>query len=186
MDTFMDKLAQKLNAQEMIKANAAAEAAETARLKEQNAVYEEMLHKLQTSSEQNEASAQKLEAEVVKAEQNTAKIEELTAAAIAKIEEMQASAQNTEELTELLDALKKLQEEKFEQLTDHVHKENVKVYRNVQAVVIDELAKGTEMAAKQQKAVSRKLGAVLGVSIVALLVGAANLAFQILVYLHII
>ena len=39
MDTFMDKLAQKLNAQEMIKANAAAEAAETARLREQNAVY---------------------------------------------------------------------------------------------------------------------------------------------------
>lgn len=200
MDTFMDKLAQKLNAQEMIKANAAAEAAETARLKEQNAVYEEMLHKLQTSSEQNEASAQKLEAGVVKAEQNAqkveqgavkveqnaAKIEELTAAAIAKIEEMQASAQNTEELTALLEELKKYQEEKFEQLTDHVHKENVKVYRNVQAVVIDEVAKGNEAAIKQQAAFSRKLGAVLGISIVALLVGAANLAFQILVYLHII
>ncbi len=200
MDTFMDKLAQKLNAQEMIKANAAAEAAETARLKEQNAVYEEMLRKLQTSSEQNEASAQKLETGAVKVEQNAqkleqgavkveqnaAKIEELTAAAIAKIEEMQASAKDTEELTALLEELKKLQEEKFEQLTDHVHKENVKVYRNVQAVVIDEVAKGNDTAAKQQASVSRKLGAVLGISIVALLVGAANLAFQILVYLHII
>ena len=58
--------------------------------------------------------------------------------------------------------------------------------RNVQAVVIDEVAKGNETAVKQQAAFSRKLGAVLGISIVALLVGAANLAFQILVYLHII
>lgn len=200
MDTFMDKLAQKLNAQEMIKANAAAEAAETARLREQNAVYAEMLCKLQASSEQNEVSAQKLEQGVMKAEQNvkkveqgaekieqsTAKIEELTAAAIAKIEEMQASGRDTEEVAALLEELKKLQDERFEQLTDHVHKENVKVYRNVQAVVVEELAKANEMTGKQQASCSRKLAAVLGISIVALLATAANLTFQILVYLHII
>ena len=98
MDNFMDKLAQKLNAQEMIKANAAAEAAETARLKEQNAVYEEMLHKLQTSSEQNEASAQKLEAGVVKAEQNAQKVEQGAVKVeqnAAKIEELAAAAIRT-------------------------------------------------------------------------------------------
>ena len=35
MDTFMDKLAQKLNAQEMIKANSAADAEEMDQLKSQ-------------------------------------------------------------------------------------------------------------------------------------------------------
>ena len=40
MDNFMDKLAQKFNAQEMIKANSAAEAAENKRMQEQLAAYE--------------------------------------------------------------------------------------------------------------------------------------------------
>ena len=40
VDNFMDKLAQKLSAQEMIKANAAAEAAETERLRIQVARYQ--------------------------------------------------------------------------------------------------------------------------------------------------
>lgn len=200
MDTFMDKLAQKLNAQVMIKANAAAEAAETARLKEQNAVYEEMLRKLQESSEQNTVSARKLEQEVAKAEQNTkkmeqgavslgqnaAKIEELTQAAITRIEEVQSKAQDNEEVKGLLEELKKLTAENYENLTEHVHKENVKVYRNVQAALEEELAKNGEKTEKQQAQVSGKLNAVLAVSILALLTGAAGLAFQILVYFHII
>ena len=40
MDTFMDKLAQKMNAQEMIKANSAAEAAKMEQLQNQVAEYE--------------------------------------------------------------------------------------------------------------------------------------------------
>ena len=40
MDTFMDKLAQKLNAQEMIKANSAADAEEMDQLKSQLREYD--------------------------------------------------------------------------------------------------------------------------------------------------
>ncbi|MGN1147170.1 MAG: hypothetical protein ACI4TB_02025, partial [Lachnospiraceae bacterium] len=183
MDTFMDKLAQKLTAQEMIKANAAADAAELSRLREQTAEYEALLRKIKEDSEQ---SASKIEQSAVKAEQNATnvehsavkieqgaakveesasrieqgaakveenagkveqgaqkveqaavKTEELIAAAIAKIEEIQAAGQDTEGLNALLEEMKKIQTEQHDQLTDHVHKESVKVYRNVQAVILD-------------------------------------------------
>lgn len=221
MDTFMDKLAQKLNAQEMIKANSAADAAELSRIREQNAEYDALIQKIKESNEGNAQSAEKLEQSAqqiaqsveaveqnaqraeritdriaqgatlvernaAKVEENALKIEELVAAGIAKIEEMQAAGQNTEELNALLTELKTVQAEQFEQLTDHVHKENVKVYRNVQAVVVEELAKQNETSGKSITAVSKKVGAAIGISVVSLLVSAAGLVFQILVYLNII
>lgn len=242
MDTFMDKLAQKLNAQEMIKANSAADAAELSRIREQNAEYDALIKKIKESSEGNAQNAVKLEksimqvaehteraaqnieqtarnaemteqnarkaaenavrieqsaelvernAELVernaaKVEANALKIEELVAAGISKIEEMQAAGQNTEELNGLLAELKKVQAEQFDTLTDHVHKENVKVYRNVQAVVVEELAKQNETVGKTLEAVSKKIAAVVGISVVAMLAAAAGLVFQILACLHII
>lgn len=235
MDTFMDKLAQRLNAQEMIKANTSAEVAETTRLKEQNAMYEALLQKVQESCAQSEAGVAKLEQGVVsiaestekveqgavkvsesaerveqgalkvaesaekteqgalkvaesaeKVEQNSARVEELISAALAKIAEIQQGEQNTEELNALLEDLKRVQEDKFENLTDHVHKENVKVYRNVQAVVVEELAKSNDLSAKKLASTSRKVTFVLVLSLLTMLVSAAGLAFQILVYLNII
>lgn len=235
MDTFMDKLAQKLNAQEMIKANSAADAAELSRIREQNAEYDALIQKIKESSEGNAKSAVKLEQSIIqvaehteraaqnieqtarnaemteqnarkaaenavrieqsaelvernaaKVEANALKIEELVAAGISKIEEMQAAGQNTEELNGLLTELKKVQAEQFDTLTDHVHKENVKVYRNVQAVVVEELAKQNETVSNTMKAVSKKIGAAVGISVVAMLAAAGGLIFQILVYLHII
>lgn len=235
MDTFMDKLAQKLNAQEMIKANSAADAAELSRIREQNAEYDALIQKIKESSEGNAKSAVKLEQSIIqvaehteraaqnieqtarnaemtehnarkaaenavrieqsaelvernaaKVEANALKIEELVAAGINKIEEMQAAGQNTEELNDLLAELKKVQAEQFDSLTDHVHKENVKVYRNVQAVVVEELAKQNETVSKTMEKVSKKIGAATGISIVAMLAAAGGLVFQILVYLHII
>lgn len=200
MDTFMDKLAQKLTAQEMIKANSAADAAELSHAKEQNAEYEAVLRKIKADSEKNAESAARIEQNAVKTEQNAVRIEQsaakveqnaakaeaLLAAGIAKIEEIQAGSQNTEELNALLAELKQVQAERFEQLTDHVHKENVKVYRNVQAVIVEEIAKQNEISGKSCSSVLSRVSALLGISIVALLLSAAGVVFQILVYLHII
>lgn len=235
MDTFMDKLAQKLNAQEMIRANSAADAAELSRIREQNAEYDALIQKIKESSEGNAKSAVKLEQSIMqvaehteraaqnieqtarnaeiteqnakkaaenavrieqsvelvernaeKVEANALKIEELVAAGISKIEEMQATGQNTEELNGLLAELKKVQAEQFDTLTDHVHKENVKVYRNVQAVVVEELEKQNETVGKTMNIVAKKVGVAVGISIVAMLAAAGGLAFQILTYLHII
>lgn len=235
MDTFMDKLAQKLNAQEMIRANSAADAAELSRIREQNAEYDALIQKIKESSEGNAKSAVKLEQSIMqvaehteraaqnieqtarnaeiteqnakkaaenavrieqsvelvernaeKVEANALKIEELVAAGISKIEEMQATGKNTEELNGLLAELKKVQAEQFDTLTDHVHKENVKVYRNVQAVVVEELEKQNETVGKTMNIVAKKVGVAVGISIVAMLAAAGGLAFQILTYFHII
>lgn len=197
MDTFMDKLAHRLNAQEMIKANTSAEAAETTRLKEQNKVYEALMEKTQESSAQSalqvaesvqkvEQNALQVAESVQKVEQNAIRTEELIDAALAKIAEFQKEEQDTSELTALLEALKKVQDEKFEGLSDHVHKENVKVYRNVQAVVVEEAAKSNDLSAKKLSSISRKVTFVLILSLLSMLVSAAGLAFQILTYLNII
>ena len=45
MDNFMDKVAQKLGAQEMIRANAAAEAAELENMEKQLTVFKEQMEK---------------------------------------------------------------------------------------------------------------------------------------------
>lgn len=169
MDTFMDKLTQKLTAQEMIKANAAADAAELSRLREQTASYEALFEKMKESNEKN-----------------AREIDNLVSGAMTKIEEIKAGTIDTEELKGILDELKKLQSEQYEQLTDHVHKENVKVYRNVQAVVIDEAAKQNESTGKTLSSVSGRMGALLGISIAALSISITGIVFQILVYLHII
>ena len=57
MDMFMDKLAQKLNAQEIIRANTAADAEEMNKLKNQIAEYNECLTKLQQLIEEGKQKA---------------------------------------------------------------------------------------------------------------------------------
>jgi len=62
MDNFTDKLAQKLNAQEMIKANAQAEANEMRRLQEQVAQYEAILQDMRKLNYKNSELSDKINA----------------------------------------------------------------------------------------------------------------------------
>ena len=92
MDTFIDKLAHKLTAQEMIKANSAADAAELQRTKSQLAKYEELLNQLREVGRFNAESAKQvrdLTAEGVAKLEDTRKVEQLVDEAIAKIAQMQ-------------------------------------------------------------------------------------------------
>ena len=61
--------------------------------------------------------------------------------------------ENEETVQKLTDAMNALKE----QVTDYVHKENVKVYRNVQAVVVEELTKQTETLQAENKALKESL-----------------------------
>ena len=198
MDTFMDKLAQKLNAQEMIKANSAADAEEMDQLKNQLREYDECLAQMQQAnkelravnhametlmsetiapevtklSEEGVAALQKLQQE------NTEKLEALGQQYTAKLEELQQS-------TEVLDELQKHVDEKLSTTEENVHKECVKVYRNVQAVVVEENEKQTEaIAAKVKENLGGKLNGVLGVSIAAVLT-VADIVLHVLSILHI-
>ena len=69
---------------------------------------------------------------------------------------------------------------------ENVHKECVKVYRNVQAVVVEENEKQTEaIAAKVKENLGGKLNGVLGVSIAAVVLTVADIVLHVLSILHI-
>lgn len=220
MDTFMDKLAQKLNAQEMIKANTAADAEELkqlrGRIKEYDSCLEQMQKTnsdLQTVNEElgrvvddkiapeiqkitEEASAKlerlaeestlKLENAKVDTTQiqrvvNDAgiKIQEIADESLAKIREIQAENAKTdnEELTKTLT-------EKIDGANEFVHRECVKVYRNVQAVIMEENNKQTEAQTEALlKPLKGKISAVMGISVAALVVSAVGVVLQILSFL---
>ena len=199
MDTFMDKLAQKLNAQEMIKANSAADAEEMDQLKSQLREYDECLAQMQQVNKELKAinhEMEKLMSETIAPEmtklseegvaafqkmqqENAEKLEALGQQYTAKLEELQQS-------TEALDELQKHVDEKLSTTEENVHKECVKVYRNVQAAVVEENEKQTEAVAEKVKTdLGGKLNAVLGVSIAALVVTAADIVLHVLSVLHI-
>ena len=74
-------------------------------------------------------------------------------------------------------------EEKFSAAEENVHKECVKVYRNVQAVVMEESGKQGEALAEMSgkvNAMKGKLGFVLGISVVALVFSLAGAVLQLL------
>ena len=199
MDTFMDKLAQKLNAQEMIKANSAADAEEMDQLNSQLREYDECLAQMQQVNKELKAINQEMEKlmsetiapEVTKLseegvaalqklqQENTEKLEALGQQYTAKLEELQQS-------TEVLDELQKHVDEKLSTTEENVHKECVKVYRNVQAVVVEENEKQTEaIAAKVKENLGSKLNGVLGVSIAAVVLTVADIVLHVLSILHI-
>ncbi len=204
MDMFMDKLAQKLNAQEIIRANAAADAEEMNKLKNQIAEYNDCLTKLQKLIEEGTAALQNAEA-------GSEDIHRIAEEAIGKIQAIQQNNAGLEQvsgqLTERLEHLetemgKKLEEvsrqlgslseeglaEKFAAVDENTHKECVKVYRNVQAVVVEESGKQTEAAENVSKTVNAlggKVSAILGISVAALVFSLAGVVLQILNALNI-
>ena len=86
-----------------------------------------------------------------------------------------------------MDELQKHVDEKLSTTEENVHKECVKVYRNVQAVVVEENEKQTEaIAAKVKENLGGKLNGVLGVSIAAVVLTVADIVLHVLSILHIL
>lgn len=257
MDTFIDKLAQRLTAQEMIKANTAADAEELHKVQGQVKQYEayldemknisaatteavsrleqasegsaEMIDRLEHASVASASVIERLEGAIESALQAINRMEHMQEASTELVDKLEhasvASAATSENIDRVVNAgIEKLQHaevntdginqlvqtsiskingmqqntDNFQTLlrdsaisqndtiSDFVHKESVKVYRNVQAVVVEEAAKQTEGQEKVNKSNSGKLGAILGISVVALLASVGSLIFQILAFLHII
>ena len=143
MDTFIDKLAQKKNAQEMIKANMTAEAAK--------------MEQLQNQMQANDGLMQEIRKVNLKTVENVAEIRKALETCIKKLDALQADSSQTEQEQETLTEIKNLLEEKFRQSEDFMHKENVKVYRNVQAVVVDEIKRSTESAQEERMKLKSEL-----------------------------
>ncbi len=231
MDTFMDKLAQKLTAQEIIKANTAADAEELKELKGQIREYHDCLAQMQEANQElravNDQMGKLVEEEigpqirrlvdsgVLKLEgaqvdtagleqmmqeshaqlrrtmdENSARIQKIADESgmqlqkvadesLQKLQEFQQSGQDMDEWKQVLG-------EKTEGINDYTHRECVKVYRNVQAVVVEAGDKQTENLNELSKTVKSKLGVVLGVSVAALVFSIAGVVLQLLSVFHIL
>lgn len=207
MDNFIDRLAQKFTAGEVIRANAAAEERELRRLREQVAEYERCLQEMRKVQMTNTQTARNLHDLMVESTEGIRKLTQEGAAKIADIQ-LETEAQKAEakksvetaaytmekmeekvvkmqetvaELTESLEKNQKEIADWFKQADDFLHKENVKVYRNVQAVVVDEVAAKAENIMKsQEEAVKKSRKPVLVFSVLGFLAAAASLTIQIL------
>ena len=131
MDSFMDKIAQKFTAQDMIKANSAAEEKEMKRLRMQVAEYDERLQEMRKLNLKNLELADQLQALIAQGQ-------EKADASAEDAEGANTLEQNVQAVKEAMDAQNQKLTEMSEQIMEHVHKEDVKVYRNVQAAVADE------------------------------------------------
>lgn len=207
----MDKLAQKFSAQEMIKANSQAEAEEMKRLQLQVSEYEKILQEMRKLNYRNTELSEKLdrmigdnadkiqgmkedEQRLIAAlrdltdEQTRNREAELERKEEARIE--QERAQETQKQADL-SAITDLLENKFQKSDDYVHRENVKVYRNVQAVVVDEIKRCTESAHDERtalgdglkKELGTKLNRVLAVSIVSMAASVISVVLWVLTIL---
>ena len=206
MDNFIDKLAQKFIAGEVIKANSVAEERELKRLREQVAEYEQCLQEMRKVQMTNTQTAQNLHDMMVESTENFHK---LTRQSMAKIDGIQIIA-NTQEaeaketIETAKEAMSRLEEQAkvmmetvekltsdiekkqqeigkwFQQADDFLHKENVKVYRNVQAVVVEEVGNKAETIMKAQEENGKKISRpILIFAILTFLAAAANLTLQI-------
>lgn len=214
MDMFMDKLAQKLTAQEIIKANTAADVAELNKLKKQTAEYQECLTQMQkliddgfgklSGIQTNEEEITRLVgkgADGVTALQKNIKdfggilsqlqgqVDSMDKAMAYQLEVVaknlgdkidqlcgQLEAQASSRLPEKLDAME-----------ESVHKECVKVYRNVQAVMVEESGK-QEDALKETKdevtSLKGKIVALLGFCAGAMVFSLISVLVQVLARLN--
>lgn len=213
MDMFMDKLAQRATAQEIINANSLAETEELNRLRSQIDEYDKCLERLKQlldggAGNQQDGSDQSEQIQKLLTEG----FENVDLALDEHLDDMDTSLeqwlgdmnnalerrfldlnQSLEERLNQLDGKLNVQtddrlDEKLLPITDTVHKECVKVYRNVQAVVMEESGKQTELlnsAASGTNRLGRKLNLVFGVSLAALLASLFSIVIQIMKMMNI-
>ena len=193
MDNFIDKLAQKFNAQEMIKANSQAEAAEMKKLQLQISEYAKILQEMRKLNYRNSELSEKIDGlvgdnagklkEMQEDEQKLLSVLKNIADEYTKLqneayekEEERQAAINEENEKARLD--KEMLEELFNHSDEFTHRENVKVYRNVQAVVIDELKKQTELLTTENTKLKSRINVLTILSVISLLVGVVGIVIQ--------
>lgn len=157
MDGFIDKFSQKMNSQEQIMANSEENAKDA--MNDYEGAVEEIKRLTQKCAEINEATSQ------------------LVAEAIEKLGSGEAGEGSLD-----YENFKTRLDEKIADVEGLIHKENVRVYRNVQASVIDELKLQTEALSIQNRNLERVIKSCKGAAIAAAVLAGlalAGTAFQI-------
>lgn len=188
MDNFMDKIAQRISSQEVIRANAQAEALQMKKLQAQFETYDELLKEMQQLNQKNTALADMakslMESCQERLEQEPQEDEAENEAIEAQEKLLEEVRLSVEELKQALAGNAAKTEELLEQSQEFVHKENVKVYRNVQAVIVEELKNQTqELNAGTQK-LEKQTAGMKPIMIIALVLGAVNAGMLVAVLLN--
>ena len=264
MDNFVDKVSQRINAQEMIRANAQAEANEMQRLQEQVAQYEAILQDMRKLNYKNSELTDKIGAMVdsdalmipvdqmkqtsLMVSDSVSEVRQIAEDVKGSVDDVRNSSEELKtsvkatmdnailtmrrENREIADHLeyirttvdnmknpteedeerkaeeeakrlaeekekeeariakeiedKKALEEMFKQSDEFVHKENVKVYRNVQAVVVDEFKNQTDGLTKHNQEIYNKMQFIRAAVIIAIALGTANIILTVLKILGIL
>ncbi len=167
MDSFIEKITQKFGSQDIIKANSEAEA-------EQLKAAEEKAREL----EDNIAEMRRLNLKCVETNELT---NQLISTAIERIEEFRATTPEAvtancdlQPVIDELESIRALMDESFKSQEDTIHKENVRVYRNVQASIVEELKQQSEALAIQHMHIERKISGAKPISILALVFSALS------------
>lgn len=150
MDTFIDKLAQKKNAQEMIRANSAAEAAKMDQMQKQMKAYDELMQEIRRVN--------------IKTAENVDDVRDVLSQCMEKLTALETEGGQAEDVEKQLAGIKSLLEERFTQSEEFVHRENVKVYRNVQAAFTEELEKQGQTAKGSRLPVGLSIAILIGVA----------------------
>ena len=151
MDTIIDKLAQKKNAQELIRANSAAEAAKMEQMEKQLAAYDELMQEMRRVN--------------IKTSENVENMRKLLAQCMEKLESLETDKDKGADVEQQLAGIKSLLEERFAQSEEFMHKENVKVYRNVQAAFTEELGKQAQTSKGNRVPVGLCVAILAGVAV---------------------
>lgn len=191
MDNFMDKIAQRISSQEVIRANAQAEALQMKKLQAQFETYDELLKEMQQLNEKNTALADMAKSLMESCQERLEQEPQENEAENEAIEAIEAQEKLLEEMRLAVEELKQAlagnaakTEELQEQSQEFVHKENVKVYRNVQAVIVEELKNQTqELNAGTQK-LEKQTAGMKPIMIIALVLGAVNAGMLVAVLLN--
>lgn len=206
MDMFTDKLSQKLTAQEMIRANTAADLEELNKLRNQAAEYSECLSRMKDlidegyenlakMQETGEGNSLALKQEIESFQEFLSELKEQFAMMDKSVAWQLECLLKT--LGERMDKLYSQIEvqtsaqlsERMNGVEESLHKECVKVYRNVQAAMVEEIGKQGEAVAEMKAGVASvkgKMKSVLGISIAAMIFSILGVVLQILVHMNLL
>ena len=206
MDHFMDEIVQKFTPQDMIRANAAADAAEIDSLekqltlfKEQMGKYDDCLQEMRQVNLKNIETAQDVQrladqmgehlgktageveaASVSKIKETSdasmAGIQKAIDESLAKIAEIKEHSDNTQQVAEMINDIQNRMEEIVTNLESFLHTDNVKVYRNVQASLVEELDRRTEELKGELLKTQKKAGSYVPFMVITMILSLLNLA----------
>ncbi len=207
MDGFKDKTVKKFNAQEVIRANMAADAAQLERMEKQVSEYDGYMREMRKLNLKGIENEQKLRSLLKEGEDSLktalddyeVQMQRVTEQCMAKIHELYQAqdVEDTETEEAIMQAIRQLtsdnmqamrqltsdnmqeMRELFQKSDEHTHRENVKVYRNVQAVISEELGEQKEMTAGIQTTLNKKIKAVIVLEMLALLASLASIGISV-------